>query len=144
MSSLKYALLTISCLMFSCVSAQQELESELISKMDDQVNAWNRGDIDSYMKHYWKSDSLVFIGGSGPQYGWLPTLERYKKAYPDRSTMGLLSFEMLRFEALSKMRPLLVGNGICREKWGILAAITVCFGRRSMEVGGSSMIILHQ
>ena len=104
--------------MFSCVSAQQELESELISKMDDQVNAWNRGDIDSYMKHYWKSDSLVFIGGSGPQYGWLPTLERYKKAYPDRSTMGLLSFEMLRFEALSKDAAFISGKWHLQREMG--------------------------
>ena len=38
--------------------------------MTDQAAAWNRGNIDDFMKGYWNNDSLVFIGKSGPSYGY--------------------------------------------------------------------------
>ena len=40
-----------------------------------QEDAWNRGDIPAFMEGYWKSDSLVFTGASGPTRGWQATLE---------------------------------------------------------------------
>ena len=55
----------------------------------EQAEDWNRGDIDAFMKHYWKSDQLQFIGSSGATYGWQNTLANYKRRYPDRQAMGL-------------------------------------------------------
>ncbi|GAB4381047.1 MAG: hypothetical protein Kow0075_12660 [Salibacteraceae bacterium] len=58
----------------------------------EQRDAWNSGDIRSYMNAYWMSDSLVFIGGKDITYGWENTLNRYLKAYPGKEQMGQLSF----------------------------------------------------
>ena len=55
--------------------------------MKKQELAWNTGDIDSFMKYYWKSDSLKFIGSSGITYGWQKTLDNYKKKYPDAKAL---------------------------------------------------------
>jgi ketosteroid isomerase-like protein len=55
---------------------------------------WNKGDIDAFMKAYWKSEELQFGGASGITRGWQQTLDRYKKSYPDRETMGKLSFQV--------------------------------------------------
>jgi len=60
--------------------------------MQEQEDSWNRGDLEGFMKHYWKSDSLRFIGKSGLNYGWQKTLDNYKKSYPDKANMGTLKF----------------------------------------------------
>lgn len=60
--------------------------------MNEQENAWNEGDLEGFMEHYWKSDSLRFIGSRGLNYGWQTTLENYKESYPDREAMGTLTF----------------------------------------------------
>lgn len=67
----------------------------------NQVTQWNRGNIDGYMVGYWENDSLVFIGKSGPTYGYRATLERYKKAYPDATQMGQLTSTVLAVRLLS-------------------------------------------
>lgn len=69
--------------------------------LDEQATAWNKGDIEAYMQGYWHDDSLLFIGNKGPVYGYKPTLERYKKSYPDKQAMGELSFSELTFKKLS-------------------------------------------
>ena len=31
--------------------------------LDAQITAWNKGDIDGFMKGYWKDEKLTFISG---------------------------------------------------------------------------------
>ncbi|RYY15696.1 MAG: nuclear transport factor 2 family protein [Cytophagaceae bacterium] len=66
-----------------------------------QTAAWNRGDIPGFMAGYWHSDSLVFIGKKGLTYGWQPTLDNYRKSYPDATQMGQLDFSNLRINLLA-------------------------------------------
>ncbi|MCB2410023.1 YybH family protein [Hymenobacter lucidus] len=61
-----------------------------------QTAAWNRGDVAGFMQGYWESDSLVFIGKRGLTYGWQPTLDNYRRNYPDAAAMGQLTFTNLR------------------------------------------------
>ncbi len=65
------------------------------------------------MESYWKSDSLKFIGKSGITYGWISTLNNYKKNYPDTSAMGKLDFSVLEIKRLSKRYYFVVG------KWSV-------------------------
>lgn len=67
----------------------------------DQTETWNRGDIENFMKTYWQSDSLMFIGKNGVTYGWTNTLNNYKKNYPDTTAMGRLSFDIISVKRLS-------------------------------------------
>lgn len=98
--SLILSILTLAALFQSCETSEQQQEtintSEVISiisqKMTEQENCWNTGDLDCFMQHYWKSDSLMFIGKNGITYGWQPTLDNYISSYPDKSTMGKLTF----------------------------------------------------
>lgn len=59
-----------------------------------QEEDWNSGDIDAFMEAYWNSEDLQFGGGNGITWGWQQTLERYKSSYPDRATMGTLTFQI--------------------------------------------------
>ena len=82
-------------------TAQTADEVAIRQLLAKQSAGWNRGSIDEYMKGYWQSDSLVFIGKSGPKYGYKTTLENYKKSYPDTASMGKLAFDLLQVKPLS-------------------------------------------
>lgn len=89
-------------ILFSCNNPHINNEEANIEKvLNTQVEGWNKGNIDEYMKGYWNSDSLLFIGRGGPGWGYQNTLERYKNAYPDKATMGELSFSDLKYNRLS-------------------------------------------
>ena len=85
--------------------------------MKKQEQAWNHGDIEGFMKYYWKNDSLKFIGSKGITYGWQKTLDNYRKSYPDKASMGTLTFEINTNEELSKNSVFIVGKwSLAREK----------------------------
>jgi ketosteroid isomerase-like protein len=95
-------------LLFSCclliavnVIAQSKEEMTIRQLLADQSNAWNRGDLEGFMKGYWQSDSLLFIGKRGVTYGWNNTLNNYKKGYPDTTAMGKLFFDIILVKRLS-------------------------------------------
>ncbi len=83
------------------VSAASADEQAIRQLLDKQTQAWNKGDIESFMQTYWQNDSLMFIGKSGITYGWTNTLNNYKKSYPDTTAMGKLSFTILSVKRLS-------------------------------------------
>ena len=75
-----------------------------------QKDAWNEGNIDKYMSFYWRSDSLRFMGKSGVTKGWQNTLEKYKKSFPDKETMGFLSFDNLQYELIDRDNIIVIGS----------------------------------
>ena len=77
-------------------------EKDILKVMATQQIAWNNGDIDGFMKGYWKNDSLLFIGSKGPTYGWQKTLDNYKKSYPNKEKMGILEFSDIKVKMLGK------------------------------------------
>lgn len=81
--------------------AQSKNETAIRNILYEQTTAWNNGNIESFMKGYWKNDSLMFIGKSGVTYGWANTLNNYKKGYPDAAAMGKLTFTLISVKKLS-------------------------------------------
>ncbi len=67
-------------------------QAKIISVLDQQSAAWNRGDIHAFMEGYWKSDELRFASGGSITYGWQATLDRYLSRYDSAAKMGELSF----------------------------------------------------
>jgi len=104
-------------LLSSCIFLHAQDKQAILKVMADQTIAWNNGDIDGFMQGYWKSDSLTFVGKSAPVRGWQATLERYKKAYPDKAAMGILTFTILKVEVLDKTNAFMLGAwNLKREK----------------------------
>src|SRR5258708_1324046 len=67
--------------------------------LDNQVTAWNKGDLKEFMAGYWHSPDLSFFSGKDKQRGWEATYERYRKRYQtDGGEMGKLSFSELQIE----------------------------------------------
>lgn len=91
-------------------SQKAKIAADVRAVMDEQVAAWNSGDIDGFMKGYWNSDKLVFISGDNVTRGWQPTLLRYKKNYDSRAKMGVLAFSDLEITVLSKDAAIVLGS----------------------------------
>ena len=72
-----------------------DAEADIRAVLTMQMDAWNRGDVDTFMQSYWKSDETQFLGANGVVRGWQAVLERYRKSYPDRKAMGHVSFSHL-------------------------------------------------
>jgi ketosteroid isomerase-like protein len=85
-------------------------EQQIRQVMYDQAQAWNRGDIDGFMRGYWNSDKLVFVSGDNVTRGWQPTLDRYKKSYDSRAKMGTLTFSDLEITVVSKDAAVVLGS----------------------------------
>ncbi len=100
-------------LTFVITTGFSQKEVELVkSLMNKQQEAWNKFDIEGFMLHYWKSDSLKFIGSKGLTYGWQNTLDNYKKSYPDKAAMGQLEFKINSAELLGKKAVYVIGKWI--------------------------------
>lgn len=83
-----------------------------------QVNAWNSGDLDTFMETYWQSPQLTFSSGGATTRGWQATLDRYRKRYPDKETMGKLAFDQLEFRSLGSQAALVLGQWKLTNKTG--------------------------
>ncbi len=75
-----------------------------------QQAAWNRGDIPTFLKGYWSSTELTFSGSNGTVRGYDGVLDRYRKSYPDRQSMGELDFSGLEIRMLGDDAALVLGK----------------------------------
>ena len=89
---------------------RSKIQSDIIAVMDAQAAAWNRGDIDAFMRGYWNSPDLVFASGDSVTRGWQPTLDRYKRTYDSREKMGALKFSDLSVNILSRDAAVVLGS----------------------------------
>lgn len=104
-------------ILFATSSFAQNAEQLKISNtLEQQRLAWNKGDLHGYMQAYWNSDSLVFIGKSGPQYGWQKTFDNYKRSYPDKSAMGELFFKILSVEIINDKEAFVMGEWLLKRE----------------------------
>ncbi len=95
---------------FSQAKGETPDETRVKALMAVQETQWSEGNIRGFMEHYWKSDSLKFIGSKGITYGWQKTLDNYLKGYPDKEAMGVLTFEVLECTQLSPTSIYVIGK----------------------------------
>ncbi len=74
----------------------EDLDARAVRRLlDGQVEAWNRGDLEGFMRGYWRSDSLSFYSGGTVTHGWRTTLDRYRRRYQGEGReMGTLAFDI--------------------------------------------------
>ena len=85
--------------------------------LDDQVIAWNKGDLRGFMDGYWQSTELSFYSGKNKTKGWQATLERYRKKYQgEGKEMGKLTFSELDVQLLGS------NHALVRGRWQLTLA----------------------
>lgn len=95
----------------------EKIKSDIRKVLDEQTAAWNKGDLEGFMKGYWNSPQMTFVSGDRVTKGWQPTLENYKKSYSSKALMGELSFSELEITVTSKDSAVVLGRfTLVREK----------------------------
>ncbi len=106
-----------------------------------QQQAWNEGNIEKFMEGYHRDSGMQFIGAKGARYGWLATLNAYKKHYPDKAAMGKLDFDIDTIELLDKAAEIGHVNG----RWKLIRAKDTPAGHFSLitrRISGKHKIII--
>ena len=75
-----------------------------------QQAAWNAGDIDKFMQHYWQSETLTFSSAGQTTRGWRATIQRYRERYPSPDDMGQLEFDQLEVTPLGGSAAMVLGR----------------------------------
>jgi ketosteroid isomerase-like protein len=94
---------------------KSQIEKELMHIHNLQKKAWNEGNIEGFMAHYWKSKKMTYQSGDTRLQGWDALLARYKREYP-KEKMGKLDFSDLVIHVLSEDSAYVLG------KWKLKAA----------------------
>ena len=110
--------------------AEEASRAEILAVITAQQEAWNRGDVEGFMKGYWNSPQLTFAGSAGITRGWEPVLARYRTRYPDAQAMGHADFSGLEVYLLGKDAALVLG------RWHLK--------RTSDEVGGIFTLVFQR
>lgn len=84
--------------------------AEIRAVLNEQQAAWNRGDVEGFMKGYWNSPDLTFAGSNGVTRGWEPVMARYRRNYPDAAAMGHLDFSDIEIRLLGSDAALVLGR----------------------------------
>jgi len=94
-----FLFLTIGLL--ACQNESENVPEIINGIMHEEAEAWNKGDVEGFMKGYWQNDSLAFIGSRGLTFGYENVLNNYKKSYPSKAEMGTLHLNNELFRSLS-------------------------------------------
>ena len=84
-------------------------EAAVKKVLDDQVKAWNRGDLDEFVKGYLNSPGITFVGKTVSR-GYQGVLDRYRANYGDKQRMGTLRFDEVEVKMLGKDHALILGK----------------------------------
>ena len=82
-------------------------ELDMIKVLNAQERAWNHADIDGYLTGYENSPELLFVADSRITRGFDQLTSDYKRNYPTKESMGVLTF--------SELEPHVMG-----EKFGVV------------------------
>jgi ketosteroid isomerase-like protein len=74
-----------------------------------QVDDWNRGDLDTFAAGYKNSPDILFIGAT-VRRGYQGMIASYRKNYPNKAAMGVLTFSNLEVHPLDARFATVLGN----------------------------------
>jgi uncharacterized protein (TIGR02246 family) len=74
-----------------------------------QTADWNRGDLDAFATGYKNSPDILFIGAT-IRRGYQGMIESYRKNYPNKAAMGVLTFSNLEVHPLDEHFATVLGD----------------------------------
>ena len=124
--------LMVILLFFGTVFSQSKDEKAKLAikkVIEEQIAAWNKADLEGFMRGYWNSPEMTFVSGGKITKGWQPTLDNYKKTYGSSTQqMGVLTFSDLEITMLGKDSAVVLGRwALQREKDNPKGLFTITF-----------------
>jgi hypothetical protein len=80
--------------------------------LDEQIVAWNRGDLEGFMAGYWNSPDFVYLSNKQVVRGWQTVLDRYRQIFKSlgEGQMGMLELQDTQITLLGKKAALVWGT----------------------------------
>jgi uncharacterized protein (TIGR02246 family) len=103
-------LVALGFVLFATTNLLAAPADDIRAVIHGQQNAWNRGDIDAFMKGYARARSTTFVSEDTVRRGWETVRARYKQKYSDRAKMGTLTFSDLEVNMLSPDAAVVLGR----------------------------------
>ncbi len=88
---------------------ERSVEQSIRAVLDKQTTDWNRGDLDAFATGYKNSPDILFIG-STVRRGYAGMIQSYRKGYPNKTAMGVLSFSNVEVHPLDAQFATVLGN----------------------------------
>jgi beta-aspartyl-peptidase (threonine type) len=86
----------------------------VLNVLEDQVAAWNRGDLDGFLAGYVNSPDVTFFTGKSALRGFEPLRERYRTRYASEGKeMGRLDFSEIAIDVLGP------DAAVARARWRV-------------------------
>ncbi|WP_298775925.1 nuclear transport factor 2 family protein [uncultured Shewanella sp.] len=120
------------CLFFFSFLTYAVPTDEILSVLEKQETAWNKGDITAYMEGYWHNEQLRFVSEGEFQFGWQNMLNAYQANDVDKSALGQLSFVVDEIKMLNNDAAVVTGNwSIIRTKDNPKGVFTLLMERKN-------------
>jgi hypothetical protein len=84
-------------------------ELDVIKILTRQEDAWNKGDLNSFLSGYKESPDLLFVGHQ-ISHGYDQMVADYKHNYPNHDSMGTLSYSEIEPHMLDEKFAVLAGH----------------------------------
>lgn len=83
----------------------------IVELLRAQQDAWNRGDLDAFLRAYEPGPGLIFTSGGRVRRGYAETRARYQARYrSEAAAMGHLDFELLDLRPLGRDGAIVLGR----------------------------------
>jgi uncharacterized protein (TIGR02246 family) len=91
---------------------QRRDRAAVVQVLREQQDAWNRGDLDGFLRGYDPTPALVFTSGGRVRRGFVETRARYVQRYgaSGPAGMGRLDFEVLDVRILGPGAAIVLGR----------------------------------
>jgi len=86
---------------------------EIRAMLTNSQNMWNRGELEAFVTDYEDAPETTFIGSEVVRGGTKAILDRYRRRYPNRDAMGMLTFSEI------DTRPLAPGLVLATGKYSL-------------------------
>jgi ketosteroid isomerase-like protein len=82
----------------------------IVTGLAKQKDAWNSGDIKTFMTMYENSPATLYVTNKGVVQGYQAIQQRYLQKYAGKAKMGALSYNNLQIKLLSAQSALVIGQ----------------------------------
>jgi len=104
-----FALLLLLVVPAAAQKASSAEDASVRAVLTKQAADWNRGDLDAFASGYKNSPDILFIG-STVRRGYSGMIASYRKNYPNKDAMGVLSFSNVEVHPLDARFATVLGN----------------------------------
>jgi uncharacterized protein (TIGR02246 family) len=94
------------------VQASRDPQKAIQTVLDEQIVAWNRGDLEGFMAGYWNSPDFVYLSNKQVVRGWQTMLDRYRQTFKSsgEAQMGMLELQDTQITLLGEEAALVWGT----------------------------------